>query len=137
MIDQIYNGKKLRYSKQREKIFQFIQESDEKNQHPSTDTIYSSLKDEIAGLSLGTVYRNLKILEGTGMIRSVGLVDGVYRYELNDDNHGHFLCEKCKKLYDLDQVDFKKIEQALALQHNFDINDVEIRIKGICPDCKD
>ena len=55
--------KKLRYSRQREMIYQYLLTSEE---HPSAETVYNDLKPEMPELSLGTVYRNLKLLEELG-----------------------------------------------------------------------
>lgn len=50
---------KLRYSKQRETIYQVLMED---GSHPNVDTIYTNVKKIIPDISLGTVYRNLNLL---------------------------------------------------------------------------
>ena len=52
--------KKMRYSKQREMIYEYLLSTGE---HPSAEIIYEELKKTIPALSLGTVYRNLTVLE--------------------------------------------------------------------------
>ena len=51
---------KLRKSKQRDSIYGYLCGT---KSHPSADMIYESLKGELDNLSLGTVYRNLVLLE--------------------------------------------------------------------------
>ena len=52
--------KKLRHSHQREMIYNYLLNTEG---HPSADMVYDALREEIPNLSLGTVYRNLKLLE--------------------------------------------------------------------------
>ena len=47
---------KTRYSKQRELIYENLKA---RCDHPTAEAIYSDLKKDNPGLSLGTVYRNL------------------------------------------------------------------------------
>ena len=46
---------KLRYSKQRETIYEVLREDPS---HPNVDTIYMNVRQIIPDISLGTVYRN-------------------------------------------------------------------------------
>lgn len=56
---------KLRNTKQREAIREnLIHRTD----HPTADMIYSDIKEEHPNISLGTVYRNLAVLEELGEI---------------------------------------------------------------------
>ena len=50
-------------------------------EHPSAEWIYAQLKPEIPDLSLGTVYRNLRLFLQEGLIISVGTVDGLERFD--------------------------------------------------------
>ena len=49
---------KLRYSKQRETIYEVLREDPS---HPNVDTIYMNVRQIIPDISLGTVYRNLNL----------------------------------------------------------------------------
>jgi len=83
--------KKLRHSHQRERIYEYLTRSCE---HPSAEMVYNDLRPEIPGLSLGTVYRNLKLLEELGKIRRVTSHQGTERYDAICGDHAHFLCQK-------------------------------------------
>ena len=84
--------KKLRHSHQRERIYQYLCASME---HPSAEMIYDALRCEIQGLSLGTVYRNLKLLEGLGKVRRVASYQNSERYDACCGDHAHFVCSQC------------------------------------------
>ena len=60
--------KKLRHSRQREMIYQYLLTTQE---HPSAEMVYHALREEVQGLSLATVYRNLNLLEQLGKVRKV------------------------------------------------------------------
>ena len=53
----------LKYSRQRESIKNFLAG---RKDHPTAETIYSSLRQEQPRISLGTVYRNLSLLTELG-----------------------------------------------------------------------
>jgi Fur family peroxide stress response transcriptional regulator len=48
-----------RKSRQRERIYEFIQS---RMDHPAAQHVYEALKKEMPSISLGNVYRNIKIL---------------------------------------------------------------------------
>ena len=89
---------KIRYSKQREQIYEYLCASKE---HPSADVIYEDLREKINNLSLGTVYRNLKVLEELGKIQRVATLQHAERYDARCDTHAHFTCSCCSRIFDL------------------------------------
>ena len=52
-------------------------------------------------LSIATVYRNLKQLEGMGEISTI-ITDGATRYDYNVKPHAHFFCSRCGAVLDID-----------------------------------
>ena len=87
--------------KKRNAILAYLQHSDA---HPSAETIYTDLKPEIPDLSLGTVYRNLKLFQQQGLVSSIATVHGVERFDANTAPHVHFICEGCDAVIDLHQL---------------------------------
>ena len=94
--------KKVRYSHQRERIYEYLLASIE---HPSAEMVYEALRPEIRGLSLGTVYRNLKLLEDLGKVRRVTTHQGSERYDAICGDHIHFICHSCGTIRDINGVD--------------------------------
>ena len=85
-------------SRKREAILECIRSTDI---HPSAEWIYEQLRPRIPDLSLGTVYRNLRLFLAEGEIMSVGVVDGLERYDGNTSPHVHFICERCGAVIDV------------------------------------
>ena len=104
-------AKTLRYSQQRENIYQYLLAS---RIHPSAEMIYTDLKEEHPDLSLGTVYRNLKLLEELGKVRRVTSHQGSDRYDAICGDHAHFVCQGCGAILDMDGVNAEKLRESLS-----------------------
>lgn len=121
--------KNMRLSHQRLKILEYLAD----NQiHPTADQIYSGLQKDITTLSKTTVYSTLNALAAAGMVRPIDIEGNEIRYDINVNNHGHFKCESCGKIYDFKADIDSIIPEELK---NFSIRDKNIYIKGICPAC--
>ena len=85
-----------------------------------------------------TIYRNLKTLLKKKIIREI-LTDEKTFYEINCNIHNpihpHFECIKCKKIFCLKPL---SAEDTINLSHytDFEINTIDIKLKGICNECK-
>jgi Fur family peroxide stress response transcriptional regulator len=88
----------MRYSKQRELITDIIKG---RKDHPTADMIYTSARDAEPNISLGTVYRNLKLLADDGVIITLETQDKKLHYDGDTSRHSHFICSNCGKIIDL------------------------------------
>jgi len=122
-------GKNIRLSHQRLKILEYLTQN---YNHPTADQIYNGLHDDVPTLSKTTVYNTLNSLTDAGLIRVINIDDNEAHYDINTDNHGHFKCEKCKKIYDF-HIDIGSLE--IHGLDGFQINDRNVYFKGICPKC--
>ena len=120
----------IKPSYQRIKIFDYLINN---NTHPTVDTIYKKLSEEIPTLSKTTVYNTLKLFEEHHLIKSVNIEDNEIRYDGQKHIHGHFKCEQCRKIYDFD-YNFEDLKYS-GLE-NFVLNQTDIIIKGICKKCQ-
>ncbi len=99
--------------------------------HPTADEIYNYLSSEMDSISRTTVYNVLNLLVENEIIREIGIEKNEMRYDANTNNHIHFKCCECSKVYDLLSVNFPIVE----LPENFVANEVQININGKCPLC--
>ena len=89
-----------------------------------------------------TMYRTLKTFEEKGIIHGIHNGTGEVKYALCDehctsihhiDQHPHFQCEQCKQITCIDSQVIPKME----LPKGYSFKEVNMMIKGICPDCQE
>jgi len=124
------NQRPFRYSRQREKILEFLKDS--KN-HPSADEIYGKMKEYFPSISLGTVYRNLGVLHHQGHVNRLIHAEGPDRFDADMGAHSHFYCEKCGMIYDIES-DLTAIPTGKLL-NGHKINKQTTSYYGICGRC--
>lgn len=122
-----------RKSKQREAIFEIVREA---TSHPTAEWVYEQVRRKIPNISLGTVYRNLKLLKQAGMISELDLTDNLSRFNGNVQNHYHFKCEQCGDIFDVDEPVNKEIDNRLAHKIGFKVSHHSLGFYGLCKDCQ-
>ncbi len=129
MLKNKANNIKRRNTYQRQVIYEILKSTDI---HPTADWIYERARELIPNISLGTVYRNLKILKEEGLI--LELTDGKQsRFDGRIDSHYHFKCEKCGSIYD---VESKDVSVNCSIEEKgFTIKTVDVQLSGICSSC--
>src|SRR5438067_305413 len=92
-LQQVLTEKKLKKTSQRALIWTSLLES---KGHPSVEEIRDKLLQQGHRIGLATIYRTIKILLESGLIRQSKL-HGMTRYEplINQPNHLHFICNSC------------------------------------------
>ena len=68
----------IKYSRQREAIVQYLTG---RTDHPSAETVYQALRQTHPNISLGTVYRNLGVLEENGQLMRIPMDNGSDRFD--------------------------------------------------------
>ena len=122
-----------RETKQREAILNILRRTDT---HPTADWIYDEVRKVIPNISKGTVYRNLKILKEKGEISELDLSGTVSRYEGKIANHYHFRCEKCGRVFDLDEPVSTGLDKKISEQTGFKVAYHQLEFRGLCKDCQ-
>jgi len=123
----------LRRTKQREVILRVLTTT---NSHPTVDWIYDEVRKEIPHVSLGTVYRNLKLLRESGEVLELDLSGAFSRFDGNPDNHYHFRCEKCGRVFDVDEPVNKELDERVAQKTGFKVSHHRIEFRGLCKECQ-
>lgn len=123
----------MKFSKQRELILNEVMNS---RLHPTADSIYTNLKKDNPGLSLGTVYRNLTQLTEHGFIAKLSIPNQSDRFDRNIKPHAHLICEKCNNIFDIESNSINKFVNSLSDKENIEISNYDIILKGTCTKCK-
>lgn len=122
----------LKYSRQREAIKNFLMN---RNDHPTADTIYTCLREEYPNISLGTVYRNLSLLEEIGEISKISVGSGADHYDGDTTQHQHFICTRCNQVYDIQIKNIDSIVEEAAKSFPGIIESYRVNFYGICETC--
>ena len=117
----------MRDTKQRSLILEIVNNSYE---HLSAEKIYDIAKKEMPNISLGTVYRNLNLLFENGNIRKIKSDDNIDHYDNLKNEHNHFICCKCNKIYDVFEHEKNHKNLSCGIVMNY-----EKIYKGICNSC--
>jgi Fur family peroxide stress response transcriptional regulator len=107
--------------------------------HPGAQWVYERLKPAIPDLSLGTVYRNLRLFREEGAALSLGAVNGEERFDGVTEPHPHFVCSRCGVVLDLppSRADTLcgSLEQADSAEKAFSIDFRRTVFYGLCGTC--
>ncbi len=104
--------------------------------HPSAEDIYARLKPQIPDLSLGTVYRNLKLFRQQGLAIVAATVDGVERFDGCTAPHAHFICTGCSAVTDLEDLLLPQALTQSAEGHTGGrVAEYQLSFSGLCRDC--
>jgi Fe2+ or Zn2+ uptake regulation protein len=102
----------------------------------SVDYIYEECKRRGLAIDLSTVYRTMEILESKNIVDKFNLGEGKFNYKIKKEVHKHTLeCSLCHKEVEID-CPMVQIEQIIKNRTGFTLMEHELKIKGVCEDCK-
>ena len=104
--------------------------------HPTADWIYHEVRKEMPNISLGTVYRNLKLLSAQHEILEVELSGTLSRYDACTDAHYHFRCEQCGSVFDVEGLVDRKLNRKVAQKTGFLVSHHCLEFHGLCTACQ-
>lgn len=136
-LKHIIKEKGLKYTKQREIIFETILECD---QHLSAEEIHNliSQKHPDERIGIATVYRALVFLESAKLIASISLDSDTKKYETNfKEHHDHIICVKCGKIVEFVNEQIEKKQEKIAKEKGFKLLNHSMYLYGVCGECTD
>jgi Fur family peroxide stress response transcriptional regulator len=123
----------MRRTKQKEAILEVLRGT---NSHPTADWIYNEVRKMIPNISLGTVYRNLRLLCESGDISELDLCGTLSRFDARRDNHYHFRCENCGLVFDVDLPVDEEMDRRAAQKTGFEVLYHRLEFRGVCEGCQ-
>ncbi|MDR2511303.1 MAG: transcriptional repressor [Bacteroidales bacterium] len=100
--------------------------------HPTVETVYSALVDEIPTLSKTTVYNTLQLFYDKGIVRAINIEEKNIRYDADTSEHAHFICKKCGKIMD---IAIDSINNISIYSGNNKVTEMNLYLAGICEIC--
>lgn len=97
------------------------------------------LEDRIDTMGRPSISRVLSLFSTSGIIHSMEDGKGITKYEIcktphsnhENDMHVHFYCEKCERVYCLEDTKLPQIN----VPEGFKVKGLNYMLKGICPEC--
>jgi len=134
-LKDIIKQKGLKYTKQREVIFETILNC---KKHLSAEEIYNRILKQYPEEKIGiaTVYRALTFLEEESLISSISFGNDGKKYETNfKEHHDHLICIKCDKIIEFVNEKIETEQEKIAKENGFELLDHSMYLYGICSDC--
>jgi len=106
--------------------------------HPTAAILYDRVKQRLPRISLGTVYRNLDILQETGScVRLCGAEGAESRFDGRIEPHLHFQCRQCNGLRDLDTMLPLLDDYIGSRMEGHQVEGYNLILRGICRSCSE
>lgn len=124
----------IKFSRQRQCIIEYLRSTKE---HPTAEMVYLHVKTKYPNISLGTIYRNLKLLVKQGQIKQLYCGDGCERFDSDISEHNHFICRHCNHVMDLSMESFDHINILAQACFPGKVEGHVTYFYGICQQCFD
>jgi len=123
----------VKRTRQKEAILRVLRST---TSHPTAEWIFSEVRKEVPHISLGTVYRNLRQLRERGEILELDFNGAPGRFDANAEEHYHFRCARCERVFDVDEPVSKGLGKRAARETGFRISGYRLDFRGLCKECQ-
>ncbi len=115
-----------------------LQELLSRDDHPTAEAIYKAVKAVHPTLSFNTVYHTLQVLTEKEVINVIRPVVDAARYDPIPEIHGHFMCQRCKRIDNrlLEDPNLKKLDSELSASGKYWVVQRQILWVGLCEACR-
>lgn len=120
-----------RETKQLQAVWEAVKDE---SSHPTADQIYEKVRAVMPNISLGTIYRNLQKLVAEQKLRVLTL-GRTQRFDPMAKPHGHFICERCSRVYDVLVEDNQEILSPALPPEGFTVTSHRLSLYGTCKNC--
>ena len=118
-IEQLCADKGLKMTEQRRVIARVLSEA---HDHPDVEEVYRRASARDPRISLSTVYRTVRLLEGQGIIERHDFGDGRARYEpAGHDHHDHLINVKTGEVIEFKNEDIERLQERVAKELGFSL----------------
>ena len=117
-LKNILKNEGLRYTKQRQGIWDEIRSSSE---HRDAEEIYLHLNNNNIKVSRATVYRTIDVLVKNNLVRKMELGDGraLYEHKLDEEHHDHIICVETGKIIEFYNEDLENLQEDIVKKHGY------------------
>ena len=107
------------------------------HKHFDADELVAELHNSEAGVSRSTVYRTLRLLVESGLLREFRIANrAVYEHDFGYPSHDHIHCTQCDAIIEFRNDEIRKIRESVAREHGFRAEAHRLVIEGVCQSCQ-
>lgn len=122
-----------RFTEQRAAVYRFLAHT---NNHPTADEVFLTVRSDVPGISLATVYKSLETLVGCGLATRLCYSDGSARYDGRTDPHHHTRCRACGSVSDIPgHLPDGYLQELHAGSGSFRVMGYRLELTGYCVAC--
>jgi Fe2+ or Zn2+ uptake regulation protein len=103
--------------------------------HATADDVHKNIVQTYPTISKATVYRNLNSLFQEDLISKVCMPNGSDYFDKTVQNHYHFKCNRCSRIFDLKEVPYMDSLNHIQKNGCGHIQAHALLFLGICADC--
>ena len=122
----------VKLTHQRLEIFREIAASTE---HPDAETVLRGVQVRIPTVSLDTVYRTLWLLDGLGLITTLGPRRESVRFDPNLEHHHHYVCVQCGRAKDFESAELNVLTIPASVKKFGSVMTTHVEVRGFCAGC--
>jgi Fur family peroxide stress response transcriptional regulator len=122
----------VKLTHQRLEIFREIAGS---AKHPDAETVFRGVRARVPTVSLDTVYRTLWLLDGLGLITTLGPRRESVRFDPNLEHHHHYVCVQCGLAKDFESADLNVLTIPASVREFGSVMATHAEVRGLCADC--
>ncbi len=131
---QTLKNKGYRLTSQRSAILDVLHGSDK---HLTAEDIYNQVRARYPRINRSTVYRTLELLKKLELVDETDLGgDRLYYHHVEKGHHHHLICQKCGRVFDVEEEILKPVEELLLRKYNFRADMRHLAIFGRCLTCE-
>ena len=106
--------------------------------HLDAKELYRRASEKDAGISLATVYRNLRLFREQGLIeeRHLGQLRCAYEIKRSGE-HQHLRCRGCGRVIEFQSPLVRQLLAEVQQKNDFCVTRIELYLEGYCHRCKE
>ena len=103
--------------------------------HPDAETVFRGVRARVPTVSLDTVYRTLWLLDGLGLITTLGPRRESVRFDPNLEHHHHYVCVQCGRAKDFESAPLTVLTIPASVKKFGSVMTTHVEARGICVAC--
>lgn len=111
-----------------------LRELRKRGQHATAEEIHRSVRRELPGVSVPTIYATLELFVDLGLARRIEAGTAAL-YDAGVEPHQHAVCRRCGRVQDVQGRLDARTFLAAARTAGFQPQDAELIISGLCASC--